>query len=90
MEKMYVDQAGWEHGVVSSCYLPEGVRRMDTLFANRIMAFGKGESFTQRNWRGDVEWVWVDTEESIRRDINENPHLHPEIKKNLLYNLYHQ
>lgn len=87
MEEMYVDQAINQRRQLSYFYTPEGIRRMDTLLSNRIRAFGRRESFTQLDWRGGVEWVWEDTAKILRHDIRTNPHLHPKIKENLLFNL---
>jgi len=87
-KELYVDKVplGKSFGV-NSMYLPLGIMIMDARFCNRILAFKKGESYNELNWRGEVDWVWQDTKEEIERDIERNPHLHPAIKENLLFNL---
>ena len=105
IDKLYLDQAmqGFKHPGIQfmSFYTPEGIRRMDTLFCNRIRACKRGEPFTEYAmcyWsvfskkpkhepRREVERVWKDTKKSLTKDIKDNPHLHPKIKENLLFNL---
>jgi GNAT superfamily N-acetyltransferase len=88
MEEMYRDQAGINGCYVSSFYTPQGIRKMDSLFCNRIMAFRNGEHYKQLKWDGKkVDHVWKDTKESLTKDITENNHLHENIKENLLFNL---
>lgn len=103
MEEIYQDQVMKQVHIcdrtISSFYTPTGIQKIDARFANRIQAFHKGESFTEysNNYskarfndgqpKKEVEQVWTDTHESLKKDIEENPHLHPTIKENLLYNL---
>jgi hypothetical protein len=91
MDELYRDQAAENFRVPGyqffSVYTPVGIQRIDARFCKRIQAFKRGESFTERDWRGDVEQVWADTHESLKKDIEENPHLHKDIKANLLFNL---
>ena len=98
----YRDQAiqGFHPGIFSF-YTPYGIQKLDTRFCNRIRAFKRGESFTEYAmcyWsvfsnkpkhepRKEVEYVWTDTYESLKKDIAECPHLHQDIKDNLLFNL---
>ena len=98
MEELYRDQGGQHMQVydrtISSFYTPEGIRRIDARFIHRIQAFLDGKSFTEYSYnysfkppKREVEQVWTDTHESLKKDIEENPHLHPKIKENLLFNL---
>lgn len=90
-EEIYLDQAVKQTSMfdrrITSFYTPEGIRRMDTQFSKRIMAFKRGESYTKYNWRGEVDWVYKDTLDGLKREIEECPHLHSTIKENLLFNL---
>jgi hypothetical protein len=103
MEEMYRDQGGQHTNLpgfqFSAFYTPEGIRRIDARFVKRIEAFKDGKSFTEYSYNysncrynggipeKEVEQVWTDTHESLKKDIEENPHLHPKIKENLLFNL---
>jgi hypothetical protein len=77
-----------------SVYTPLGIQRIDNRFCKRIMSFKKKESFTEHSYnysfkppKKEIEQVWTDTYESLHNDIVNNPHLHPTIKENLLFNL---
>lgn len=99
MDELYRDYAGVQTShvydrAISSILLPEGIRRLDTRFANRICAFKDGKSFTEYSYnysskppRKEVERIWADTYDSLKEDIERCPHLHPTIKENLLFNL---
>ncbi len=103
MENIYQDQGGRYIDVpgfqCSSFYTPEGIRRIDSDFCHRIIAYGEGKSYTKYYYSykdcarlkqpptREIDRIWNDTYESISKDIKENPHLHPEIKKNLMSNL---
>jgi hypothetical protein len=103
MEKIYRDQGGqhmrFYDRTISDFYLPLGIQRMDTVFCRRICAYGQGKTHTEYYYSykdcamtkqpptREVDRVWTDTFQSLKKDITENPHLHPEIKKNLMLNL---
>jgi hypothetical protein len=98
LEEIYRDQAFEQthvyDRVISSFYTPEGIRRIDKRFCHRIMAFKRGEKFIEYSYnysfkppRKEVEYEWDDTYDSLKKDIEENPHLHSIIKENLLHNL---
>jgi hypothetical protein len=103
MEEMYLDQGGQHTNLpgyqFAAFYTPEGIRRIDARFVRRIQAFRDGKTFTEYSnnytnarYNGgqpvkEVERVWTDTYESLKKDIEENPHLHPDIKENLMHNL---
>jgi hypothetical protein len=98
MAELYVDQAPKSTSFfdrrISSFYTPEGILRIDKRFMHRIMAFKEGKDFVEYSYsyshkppKKEVERIWSDTMESLTKDIKENPHLHPEIKANLLFNL---
>lgn len=103
MEEIYRDQAftGKLNFGVSAFYTSTGIQNLDSEFCKRIQAFKRGESYTKYYWSywsvwsdepkrppvQKVERVWTDTKKSLTKDITENPHLHPIIKENLLYNL---
>ena len=86
---------------ISSFYTPYGIQKLDTRYCNRIRAFQQGKTCTEYAWsywspysnepkrepRREIEHQWNDTYESIKKDIDEDPHLHPKIKENLLFNL---
>lgn len=86
---------------MSDFYTPDGIKQIDSRFCHRILAFQQGKSYMEYSWsywspysdepkrapRREVERVWTDTLASLSKDIIENPHLHPKIKENLLYNL---
>ena len=87
MEEMYKDQAGINGDFISAYYTPDGIRKMDSLLCNRIIAFKRGEPYQQPKWDGTIDYVWHDTYEKLRKAITENIHLHKNIKENLLLNL---
>jgi hypothetical protein len=102
MDEVYRDQGGrgFIHpGIqITSFYTPTGIKRIDTRFGNRIRSFGNGEPFIEYSYsysecragkppKREVEMIWSDSYESLKKDIEENPHLHPTIKENLLFNL---
>lgn len=98
----YRDQAvyGLHHpGIhITSFYTPHGIQKLDTLFSNRIRSFGDGKPFIQHSYsysecrwnlppKKEVENIWNDDYPTLKKDIEENPHLHADIKANLLFNL---
>lgn len=103
IESWYVDQCGSGINVpgfqCNSFYTPDGIKKIDSRFCHRIWAFKEGKSYTEYSYSykdcarlqkpptREVEMVWTDTLASLSKDILENPHLHPRIKENLLYNL---
>ena len=102
MDRIYVDQGGRDVNIPGfqflSFYTPDGIKKIDSQFCHRIMAFKRGESYTEYSWSYEdfwktgspckkVEMKWTDTLESLTNDIKNNVHLHPKIKKNLMYNL---
>ena len=95
MEELYVDQAiHQQRWPIRHFYTPIGIRRLDTRFMHRIMAFRDRQecveysyNYSTRPPTRQVENRWHDTFESLRKDIRQCPHLHRVIKKNLLGNL---
>jgi hypothetical protein len=75
IDAVYVDQAPHHTGCRGynffACYTPEGIRRLDGEFCQRILAYKGGKREYRR-----IRWA-----------ILSNPHLHSVIKQNLLYNL---
>ena len=51
-------------------YTPDGIRMLDTMYANCIMA-------------------GVGTVEKLTKHIQDNPHLHQQLKDNLILNMRH-
>lgn len=98
LDKIYIDQTicrtSFFDRTITNFYTPEGIRKMDALFVKRIRAFKEGKKCVEYSYnyslkppRKEIENEWNDTYESLKNDIEDNIHLHPKIKENLLYNL---
>lgn len=104
-DEIYRDQAIYQISTpgyhVLTAYTPEGIRKLDSLFCQRILAFRRNKPYIEYSWSywsplSDepkrppvkvVEKIYNDTKKTLKKDIRNNPHLHPIIKENLLYNL---
>lgn len=98
IDKLYQDQC-LETGnlgglLVYNILLPRGIKKLDQRFTNRILAFGRNEIFTDYAYnysfsppKQEVEMVYDDTYEGLKKEITSDSHLHPIIKENLLFNL---
>ena len=74
-DKMYRDQAATSTRIadryISCYYLPFGIKILDSEYSQRIMNIDKSKENPKK----------------LMKEIKSNPHLHKEIKKNLLFNL---
>jgi len=86
VSEIYVDQ-GIINGPIFAAYTPYGIQRMESKLAGRIQAYGRGDSYTEYNWKGEIDWVYTDTYEGLLKEVRENKHLHRIIKQNLIQNL---
>ena len=94
MEEIYIDQAFRQTWPISTFLTPLGIRRLDTRFMHRIIAFGQRRECVEYAYSygtgkpvQQVENRWNDTCESLQNDIEKCHHLHQVIKNNLFANL---